>query len=183
VDHLNEQNTTRGANCTSLDALILGIDKNNKRILFPIEWKYVEAYGNEDKGLNQTRRNRYDILIDQSIQLKPNENNQIYYYEPFYQLMRQTLWAEQMVNNINTETIKADDYIHLHIIPSSNNDLLNKKYSISGKGMEETWRECLVDNTKYIIIEPKQILSKIDEEKYNSLLKYLNDRYWRSTIV
>jgi len=179
MDHLNEQNTTRGANCTSLDALILGIDKNNKHILLPIEWKYVEAYGNEDKGLNQTRRNRYDNLINHSKQIKPTENNQVYYYEPFYQLMRQTLWAEQMVNNSKIETTKVDDYIHLHIIPASNNDLLNKKYSISGKDMEETWRECLIDNSKYKIIEPNQLLSKINKVKYSEIVEYLNTRYWR----
>jgi hypothetical protein len=178
VDHLNEKNTTRGANCTSLDALILGKHKNGKTILFPIEWKYVEAYGNEDKGTNETRRSRYDNLINLSKQLITTESNKVYYYEPFYQLMRQTLWAEQMVKNKEIETIKADDYIHLHIIPTNNKDLLQKKYFNSAKGMEGTWRECIKDQSKYRIIEPKQLLSEIDYTKYRESLDYLRDRYW-----
>lgn len=178
VDHLNELNTTRGANCTSLDALILGKHKDGRNILFPIEWKYVEAYGNEDKGANDTRRSRDDELINNSKQLIPTENNKVYYYEPFYQLMRQTLWAEQMVLNKDIETIKADDYIHLHIIPNNNKDLLLKDYLKKGLGMEATWENCLVDDRKYMIIEPKQLLSKLDKLKYSKLLKYLKERYW-----
>lgn len=177
VDHLNEENTTRGANCTSLDALILGKHKDGRNILFPIEWKYVEAYGNKDKGANDTRRSRYDELINNSKQLIPTNNNKVYYYEPFYQLMRQTLWAEQMVLNKNEETIKADDYIHLHIIPKENKNLLNKKYDVSGKGMEDTWRDCIKDQSKYKIIEPKQLISKIDSIKYKNLINYLHHRY------
>lgn len=178
VDHLNEQNTTRGANCTSLDALILGKHKDGRNILFPIEWKYVEAYGNEDKGINETRRSRYDGLINKSEQLKPTLNNKVYYYEPFYQLMRQTLWAEQMVIHKAIEPIKADDYIHLHIIPTNNKDLLQKKYLISGKGMEETWRECIKDQNKYRIIEPEILIKNIDSNKYEELNNYLKERYW-----
>lgn len=177
VDHLNEVNTTRGANCTSLDALILGKQKDGRNILFPIEWKYVEAYGNEDKGTNKTRRIRYDNLINQSKQLIPTENNTVYYYEPFYQLMRQTLWAEQMVVNKVKETIQVDDYFHLHIIPKNNKDLLNKEYVTSDKGMEDTWRECIKDQSKYQIIEPKQLISKINAIKYKDLIIYLHHRY------
>lgn len=177
VDHLNEQNTTRGANCTSLDALILGKHEDGRNILFPIEWKYVEAYGNENKGDNKTRRLRYDNLIMKSSFLDSNKIDQMY-YEPFYQLMRQTLWAEQMVINKNIETINADDYIHLHIIPSDNNELLHKDYFKKDLGMEATWKNCLVDDKKYLIIEPKQLLSKIDNVKYSNLLKYLSKRYW-----
>ena len=178
-DHLNEKNTTRGANCTSLDALIIGKHKDGRNILFPIEWKYVEAYGNEDKGANDTRRSRYDELINNSKQLTPTKNNRVYYYEPFYQLMRQTLWAEQMVLNKNDETINADDYIHMHIIPKENKNLLNKEYDVSDKGMEDTWRDCIKDQSKYQIIEPKQLLSKIDFIEYSKLIDYLNERYWR----
>lgn len=177
VDHLNEKNTTRGANCTSLDALILGKHKDGRNILFPIEWKYVEAYGNEDKGTNDTRRSRYDNLINHSKQLIPTNSNEVYYYEPFYQLMRQTLWAEQMVINKDKESIKADEYTHIHIIPTNNKDLLQKKYLISDKGMEDTWRDCIKDQNKYQIIEPKQLISKINSIKYKELINYLDYRY------
>jgi len=140
ADYLNEITSTRGSNCTSVDALVYGLHEDGRKILFPIEWKYVEAYGNDNKALGEkgiTRTKRYTNLINNSEQLNSNNQN-IYYFEPFYQLMRQTLWAEQMIAHKSTETIKADDYIHIHVIPSQNSELLNKIYPCSGKNMEET---------------------------------------------
>ena len=180
VDHLNEKYSTRGSNCTSIDALIYGLHKDGRKILFPIEWKYVEVYGNENKANGDkgtVRKARYTNLIHKSTQLI-GDFNDIYYYEPFYQLMRQTLWAEQMIEHKNAETIKADDYIHIHVIPTENNELLNKKYPCSGKKMETTWRDCLIDQSKYIIISPKDLLTPAINEKYPDFVKYLEKRYW-----
>lgn len=180
VNHLNELNSTRGSNCTSIDALIYGLHKDGHKTLFPIEWKYVEAYDNENKASvdkGPKRKERYNDLINQSTQLKVDFND-IYYYEPFYQLMRQTLWAEQMIEHKNTETIKADDYIHIHVIPTANYELLNKTYPCSGKKMEATWRDCLKIQSKYIIISPKDLLSPVIENKYHDLFEYLEKRYW-----
>jgi hypothetical protein len=179
-DHLNEMNSTRGSNCTSVDALIYGVHKDGRKIIFPIEWKYVEAYSNENKASGdkgETRKARYTDLINQSAQLKALYHD-MYYFEPFYQLMRQTLWAEQMIEHKNIETIKADDYIHIHVIPDENNELLNKTYPCSGKGMEETWRASLNDQNKYVIIPPKELLAPVIDEQYCTLLKYLENRYW-----
>lgn len=178
-DHLNEIYSTRGSNCTSVDALICGVNKDGRRILFPIEWKYVEVYSNENKAKGDkgvTRKARYTDLINQSPQLK-SPLHDVYYYEPFYQLMRQTLWAEQVIEHKNTEIIKADDYIHIHVIPADNSELLNKTYPCSGMEMEETWRACLKDQSKYIIIEPKDLLSPVIDSKYRDLLDYLEKRY------
>jgi len=180
VDHLNEKYSTRGSNCTSIDALIYGVHKDGRKILFPIEWKYVEVYGNENKANGDkgtVRKERYTNLIHHSNQLK-GDFKDIYYYEPFYQLMRQTLWAEQMIEKKNAETIKADDYIHIHVIPTENNELLNKTYPCSGKKMEATWRDCVIEQSKYIIISPKDLLSPVIENKYHDLFEYLEKRYW-----
>jgi hypothetical protein len=35
-----------------------------------------------------------------------------------------------MIEYKNDERIKADYFIHVHIIPKENNDLLNKKYKV-----------------------------------------------------
>ena len=179
-DHLNEVNSIRGSQCTSIDALIYGEGRDGKKILFPIEWKYVEAYGNEDKASGNpgiTRIKRYTDLINQSAQLKSNDHS-IYYFEPFYQLMRQTLWAEQMISHRKTETIKADVFIHVHVIPGENGNLLHKNYPCSGKGMEATWRECLNDQSRYVIVSPEALLKTVDRDRYNTLFEYLNTRYW-----
>ncbi len=187
-DHLQEGQSNRGSNCTSIDALIYAKQKDNSKWLIPIEWKYTEHYQNQNKAIEgfkkdpvdckgEIRKRRYTDLINKSVQLK-SEDHYCYYFEPFYQLMRQTLWVEQMINNKSTETIKADNYIHLHIIPKENKDLLHKKYKCSGKGMEATWRMHLEDNTKYYILSPEEFLQNIDKDKYKDLINYLKIRYW-----
>ncbi|MCQ2606652.1 MAG: hypothetical protein MJ204_08995 [Bacteroidales bacterium] len=120
--YLNEKINNRGANCTSIDAIILG-KKGDQNILVAIEWKYTEKYNSEDKSKDsagKTRIDRYSNLINQSKILFPNANNKVYWQEPFYQLMRQTLWCEEMIKNKNIERIKADDFIHIHVIPKNN---------------------------------------------------------------
>jgi hypothetical protein len=199
-DHLNEttghQKLTRGTLCTSVDAMIYGKQKDGKMLIIPIEWKFTENYhdegkpdkdystengnkGKEAKGKERLRR--YSSLISGSKQLALKKNdykNSVYFFEPFYQLMRQTLWAEQMIASKPTETIKADHYIHAHVVPAENNELLEYQYPVSAKGMVETWRSCLTDTDKYRLIEPKELLSGIDPLKYQSLMNYLSLRYW-----
>lgn len=187
-DHLKEEQSNRGSNCTSIDALIFALHKDGSKWLIPIEWKYTEHYPSQNKATEGTkedpknskgevRKRRYTDLINSSKQLK-SENHYCYYFEPFYQLMRQTLWAEQMIENKETETIKADYYLHLHIIPRENKDLLQKKYKCSGSDMESTWRSHLKDNTKYKIISPDFFLQSINNEKYKDLIEHLKTRYW-----
>jgi hypothetical protein len=97
------------------------------------------------------------------------------------QLMRQTLWAEQMVQHKNNERIKADDYIHVHIIPNENNELLKINYRVTGKNMEDSWRENLKEQKKYQIITPTHLLENIDKDKYKDLIEYIKTRYWNNT--
>lgn len=199
-DYLNEIYSTRGSNCTSVDALIVSKIKG-KTIMLPIEWKYTEFYNNTDKSTENSDRkspnhkkgdeakgkerlerycyNDKNRLIDNSKQLKSlsNYRNSVYFFEPFYQLMRQTLWTEQVIANKTTETIKADDFIHVHVIPSENKSLLQKKYKCSNKNMEETWRDCLQNQEKYKIISPKDLLKNVDKNKYQELIDYLKTRY------
>ena len=190
-DPLNEKTSTRGSNCTSVDAFIYAKHKDDSIWLIPIEWKYTEHYANLDKsnedrqgeekgsnGKGQERVRRYSALTDASLQLKGLDSyyGSIYYQEPFYQLMRQTLWAENVVK-LKEEKLKADNYMHIHVIPSANKDLLDKKYSVSGMGMEETWRSMLTNQSKYIIVDPQKLLEPI-KDKYPQLVSYLKKRYW-----
>lgn len=180
-DHLHELTSSRGSNCTSIDALMYAKDKNEKKWLVVIEWKYVEAYSDDDKGAGTAgavRHSRYDTLIATSKQLK-NHNLNWFYYEPFYQLMRQTLWAEQMIVHNATEKLKADDYIHIHVIPPQNKELLDKLYKCSNKRMAKTWYSLINDKSKYKIIPPDILLGGLhNNQKYSNLLNYLSERYW-----
>ena len=181
---LNEGKPSRGANCTSVDALVIAEKENGERWLIPIEWKYTEAYSIKDdksQGKAGTKRvSHYDKLIDESDYLVPKSNyfESVYFFEPFYQLMRQTLWAEQMIKHRDEEWVKADKFLHIHVIPSENKDLLEMAYLKTGKGMEESWRSQLTKDI-YQIITPEALLSPLKgNSKYSDLINYLTIRYW-----
>jgi hypothetical protein len=176
-DHLNEGALTRGSNCTSADAIIYGLHKDGRKILLLIEWKYTEAYDDINKASGNAGK-AYAGLIRKSAQLK-SANPAVYYFEPFYHLMRQTLFAEQMVVHKSTEDIHADGYIHIHVIPPGNVELIHKTYPCSGKEMEDTWRSSIKDQKKYKIVSPKDLLKPICSIKqYQALTDYLMTRYW-----
>ena len=149
----------------------------------PIEWKYTECYGTKDLSRDgrkgEVRLGRYSALIDASPQLKSMDNyrGSIYYQEPFYQLMRQTLWAENIIRHRDEEILKADDYLHIHVIPTANGDLLNKQYHVSNATMKATWRNMLTDQSKYVIIDPMGLFEPI-VDSYPELSQYLEKRYW-----
>ena len=136
-------------------------------------------YPNTNRG--DSRLKSYSNLIKRSEQIScpftGDLKGTIFFFEPFYQLMRHTLWAEQMIAHKDSEVLKADDFIHLHIIPSANRDLLNKIYPVSQQTMEETWRSVLSDQSKYRIITPKALFSPIHKKDKN-LTNYLEHRYW-----
>ena len=199
-DNLNEttegKELTRGSNCTSIDALIIAKDPKKEVWIIPIEWKYTEFYQNMDKsqedregetngenGKGKERMKRYCNLITQSTQLQTLNDYQgsIYFQEPFYQLMRQTLWAEQVLANEADRWYGVKNYLHLHIVPSANLDLLCKNYKrfpSMTNGMETEWRNHLSNKNLYKIIDPKNFVKPI-KQNYPELYSYLETRYWQ----
>ncbi len=183
-DHLNEDPPTRGTNCTSIDAIIAAKTTLGETWLIPIEWKYTESYYRQDKsketGRGAIRIGRYSGLIDSSRYLKTMVDyiSTPYFFEPFYQLMRQTLWTEQMIVHKEEEWIRADRFLHVHVVPRDNKELLLKKYHFSGKGMEESWRDLLQEDV-YQLISPETFLSPLEgNPDYRDLFIYLQTRYW-----
>ncbi|OGR75930.1 MAG: hypothetical protein A2X32_10050 [Elusimicrobia bacterium GWC2_64_44] len=195
--YLNEGPLTRGTQCTSIDALIyadkLMANKETRRCLVLIEWKYTEHYGNTDKSLEgakkdplnckgEVRKKRYNALIGISDQLK-SDHIGWFYYEPFYQLMRQTLWGEQMVRHKALERVKADEYLHLHVVPDANEDLLRntRPYPYSKLSMESTWNALLKEPGKYIRLSPEKLLKPLmSSARHKELISYLRRRYWET---
>lgn len=199
-DHLNEaekgKNLTRGTNCTSIDALIIAKDRNKEVWIIPIEWKYTEFYQNMDKsnedrrgepkgenGKGKERMDRYRDLITQSAQLQTLNDYQgsIYFQEPFYQLMRQTLWAEQVLANESDKWYGAKHYLHIHIVPNANLDLRCKKYKrfpSMADGMDKEWHKHLSNKDLYKILDPKEFVQPIKSD-YPDLYSYLQTRYWQ----
>jgi hypothetical protein len=175
---------TRGANCTSVDAMMTGVLRNGKKIQVLIEWKYTELYPKLDKSAGSsgtTRKNRYDNLIDDNDSpLNRTVSIDNFYYEPFYQLMRQTLLAWQMIKNKANE-LYADEWIHLDVIPENN---LILRYQVPSPDfiqmdIEAAWKSQLKEPEMYNVITPQKLLKPlIFDTDYRSLITYLNKRYW-----
>ncbi len=158
-NYLHEKTPKRGELCTSIDALVYAVDENDERWLIPIEWKYTEKYNRNDKSIEAdkeprneargaTRLSRYcnidgDNLIDNSKQLKklPVYKHSIYFQEPFYQLMRQTLWAECICNSKEEKVLPAKHFVHIHVCPSDNVELLNKHYIMQRLPICQLWKK------------------------------------------
>ncbi|NVO04271.1 MAG: hypothetical protein HXX09_16380 [Bacteroidetes bacterium] len=186
--YLNEvspsKKQTRGSHCTSIDAMMTGILSNAKKIQILFEWKYIENYPINCLAVGAsgiTRKARYNHLIHSSkspINCSINSDN--YYYEPFYQIMRQTLLAWQMVENKKAE-LNADDWLHFDVIPENN---LKLRYQVPSPdliktGIEDAWKSQLKNPEKYNIITPQKLLKPLlFEAKYRNFINYLNIRYW-----
>jgi hypothetical protein len=127
-EQIGDRPVQRGSNSTSADAFVR-FRHEGKRHGVLIEWKYTEAYGPalpdrrrpDGSGGNETRRARYGAITfvpagpiknDQGLQLED------FFWEPFYQLMRQQLLAHQMEKHG-----EADRVMVLHLSPRGNHKL------------------------------------------------------------
>ncbi len=163
-----DEGAKRGAMCTSIDAMIRA-QKDDKIWLIPIEWKYTETYKREDKT-NRKRLNRYKHLIECSERLKtPTDgiSHSVYFIEPNYELMRQTLLCEKLVAQEYAHT-----FFHINVIPSANTELRN--------AVEKEFIPMLKEEAKFRIIDPQELLSPIPADgDYKDLISYLQTRYWK----
>ncbi|MBA7508710.1 hypothetical protein ES705_00642 [subsurface metagenome] len=175
--YLKEKSWTRGANCTSVDAVMIGKNRKGVKVFFLIEWKYTEYYHSENKYIPE-RAKVYDDLIKDSKSPFKKMDVKAFYYEPFYQLMRQTLLAWKLIENRDH---CCSDYYNVHVIPKENKKLLNNITSpkLKGKDISEAWKNTLKNPDKYKPITPQELLSPFSEiVDSQSLLSYLEKRYW-----
>lgn len=169
---------------------------NKGNLLIPIEWKYIESYMRDDKSIESSpymlreteavgkkRLGRYCHLIEESKSLQhlglEHYRTSIYFQEPFYQLMRQTLWAEQLILHQADEVIQADDYCHVHVVPNANEALLNQGFH-RGSSMGDAWNNHLtaLGKERYKIVDPMLIIKAIETtQKFSDLVTYLKTRY------
>jgi len=182
-NYLGEKLHTRGANSTSVDAVMLAELDNGLRKLFIIEWKYVESYGKTSKAegdSGQTRIKTYTPLLMQSNCPIKVSNVEGLFTEPYYQLMRQTLLAHEMTK---AKEYRADNYFHLHVIPKDNKELKEVNTTdgkLAGKTLEETWKNALKSPELYRAVDPKDFLEPA-RKCIDTIapLTYLEQRYWR----
>jgi hypothetical protein len=176
-----ERPLTRGANCTSVDALMLGETRSGSLKLFLIEWKYTETYSPVTKNSGAsgaTRVAAYKNLLNHTGCPISTKNQAALYYEPFYQLMRQTLLGWQMVGR---KEYKADSWMHLHIIPHENTGLKNTITApgLIGNTICAAWKSVLNNPGLYQSLDPADFLQPISQHADTLAVRaYLKARYW-----
>jgi hypothetical protein len=176
-NYLGEKSHTRGANCTSVDAIMVGAKKGGANILILVEWKYTEEY-REDNKYNPERYKVYNKLLEEKDCPIDTEDCKSLYYEPFYQLMRQTLLGWKMVQAGEYE---CDEYIHIHVIPENNIELRESVTSprLKGDTMSEAWKSVLQEPERYIVISPENFLEPASGcADTKAIMSYLEKRYW-----
>lgn len=164
----HEEYETRGANCTSIDVLVYVQLVNGNKILIPIEWKYTETY-NGKEACDESWQRYPDLIRLENSNLK--DVYDLYKADPYYELMRQTLLMEQIIQHKDCG-IEADDYFHIMVIPNEHTELKS--------AIVNNYIPTLKDITKFRIIDPQALLSPIPADgDYKDLISYLQTRYWK----
>ena len=187
ADYLNEGGKsgrrTRGAHATSADAVVrFELDGQIETVL--IEWKYTESYGGAiSPGGNEVRLGRYGGLVfapagpvraDQGLAISD------FFWEPFYQLLRQQLLAFQMqaAHEDGAERVRV-----LHISPSSNHALhavTAPALRVRGNDVFEVFRKLLVRPDDFVSRSTVAVFGKALSEAEGEAgpwADYLLDRY------
>jgi hypothetical protein len=183
-NYLGERQHTRGANATSVDAVMVGKKADGKNILVLIEWKYTEYYEHGKSLYIPARYRIYNPLLSAANSpFKPIiPNGKLFeplYYEPFYELMRQTLLGWKMAS---ASEYNCDEYIHLYVVPDKNTELLleNTSPGLEGETINEAWQKTLKNETLFRIISPECLLEPLkNEQGIQTFFNYLENRYWK----
>ena len=177
---------TRGANCTSADAVVMFERKDRKRQVVLIEWKYTESYGGSflkhaNSGTDRTTIYRHlfekaDCPINKDI--LPGFDS--LFYEPFYQFMRQQFLANEMEK---AHELGADIVSVLHITPAHNNDfrkVTSPELKRLGESDTSIWKKLVNAEGRFISIGIERlfgVLSKEQLPKIKPWMDYIFVRY------
>jgi hypothetical protein len=175
-DYLNEAGgngaRTRGANCTSADAVLRFWHGGITETLL-IEWKYTESYGRPIPAEgNETRVRRYGTLAfdpEGPIRNDLGLGVEDFFWEPFYQLLRQQMLAFQMQK---AREHGADRVRVLHVSPAANTALKRvtsptiKALDLGGDAFEVF---------RNLLVHPDDFLFRSTEELFRPFLTELGD--------
>jgi hypothetical protein len=166
----------RGAFSTSIDAVMVGKKDDGKNILVLIEWKYTESYIPGEIIVTSNSKEYNELLNDKENPFVKIDNLDDLYYDPIYQLMRQTLWAWKIKKYFD-----CDEYIHLHIIPKKNikiQEITSPNLKSKGKNMSDVWKNLLKEPFRYKVLSPEELLSPLkDKQDFKVFFDYLKARY------
>ncbi len=183
-DYLNEAGKSgtrsRGANATSADAIVrFEADGRIETVL--IEWKYTESYGNPIPAQgNEVRLGRYrDLAFAPSGPIRADQQLAIadFFWEPFYQLLRQQMLAFQMEA---THEDGADRVRVLHISPASNRAL----HAVTAPALQSRGEDAFLV-FQDLLICPDRFISRTTAEVFAKALAEAGDdaRPWADYLL
>ena len=191
-----EGGTTRGAQNTSVDAFLVAETVSGRRRAYLLEWKYVERYLGtrpDFKGegrAGDTRRLRYDAPYLSSFSsfdpaAAPDLDD--FLYEPFYQIMRQRLLADRMVQQRELEVDEAKVVV---VVPEENwayRTVSDGRTTTSPplarrfpqlETVEEVMRASLKDpDEQFGVVAPSPLLEGVVRSLPDETVEWAN--YWR----
>ena len=171
----------RGANVTSVDALIrLTLDDGTQALLV-IEWKYLECYGGESVAVSKPgtdRVKRYRTLIERpDSPFLPGESERLF-YEPYYQLMRQTLLAWQAAAD---PKMPETTWLHRLVVPAGNLALRCRvpeaAPKLIGDTLEEAWKSALKEPERFRVVTPTEVVEGVVPAGWQAWRHELAHRY------
>ena len=181
-NYLNEtrpgSKPTRGANATSADAILRFRDGGATQALL-IEWKYTEEYGSPlDADGNETRIARYkDIAFAPNGPIRTDRGLIVedFFWEPFYQLLRQQMLAFQMQKHCESG---AERVRVLHIAPAANKALLK----ITAPKLRDFGETTAFAAFRRTLVDPDAFVSVATEQAFAPLLADPRAADWAAYI-
>jgi hypothetical protein len=191
-DYLGEQKRkggrrTRGANFTSADFAFRFIRKDGRVQLVLGEWKYTEYYVSTDLGI-PVRKANYLRTFDRADGVFGPQRLDLYdslFFDPFYQLMRLQLLAQEMETGGLGREMDADVVSVLHICPTANREFREHvtsprlKAMFPGKGTLDIWKDLLPED-RFLSISVEDLLEAIVQKGWSidrDWVRYLGDRF------
>ena len=184
--HSSNKKRSRGANCTSADAMVRFERLDGKIQIVLIEWKYTESYGGTFLKKSTSGRDRtkiYKPLFD-NLDCPINEDIlpsfDSLFYEPFYQFIRQQLLANEMEK---AHESGADLVSVLHIAPTHNNDfrrVTSPQLVTLGDSATAVWKKLVRTKERFLSISTELLFGSLIEKNMPEMgewLKYISMRY------
>lgn len=171
---------TRGAHVTSLDALMAGRNVDGATVLIGFEWKYLESYGPESRATSAKGTDRVGIyrpLLERADCPIAVDDPTHLFYDPYEQLMRQTLLMWQMAEH---GEFGASDWIHVHVVPSDNLALRGRSGAapdLVGETMGQAWQSVLTQPERYRLVTASDLLAGVGHGRWSDWRQWLAERY------
>jgi hypothetical protein len=165
----------RGAGNTSIDAMMMYETVNGEKVMLLVEAKYSESYGTSYKRFRSDGTDRFDNYEELFYSPSSPINREVapdladFLYEPFYQLLRHSLLASQIMN---TGKPKVEKVQVVHLTVHRNKDLLtvtSPRLRHLGDTTYGVWAKVLKDPTAFSLISAESFFKGIDLENHREL--------------